>query len=124
MARLSIRRDPIARSFQPPMAPPHAGIPGCTNPFGYPLAVVIRTGYSPGVKGAIDMMKWLTAIFVLLLLALGALPTAIDALGGWIEHRSGDVESIKYIARDINDLSASRRHKHDFDSSRPRLDSR
>ena len=66
------------------------------------------------------MMRWLTAIFVLLLLALGALPTAIDAVGGWIGHRSGDVESINYIARDVNDLSASRRHRRDFDGSKTR----
>jgi hypothetical protein len=62
------------------------------------------------------MMKWLAAIFVLLLLALAGLPTAIDAVAGWVAHRSASVESINYIARDVNELSASRRrgsHKHD-----------
>jgi len=61
------------------------------------------------------MMRWLTAIFVLLILALAALPTAIDAVGGWIDHRSASVESINYIARDVNELSASRHHRHDHD---------
>jgi hypothetical protein len=67
-------------------------------------------------------MKWLTAIFVLLIFALAALPTAIDAVGGWIDHRSESVESISYIARDINDLSASRHHRRDS-ASKPHQDS-
>jgi hypothetical protein len=54
-------------------------------------------------------MKWLTAVLVLLLLALAALPSAFETVGGWIAHRSAAVEPIDYIPGGIHELSASRR---------------
>jgi hypothetical protein len=55
------------------------------------------------------VMKWLTAMFVLLLLALAAIPVAIEAASGWLVPRRASVQSIDYLGRDIHDLSASRR---------------
>ena len=55
------------------------------------------------------MMKWLTAVLVLLLLALAALPAAFETVGGWIAHRSASVEPIDYIPGGMHELSASRR---------------
>jgi len=54
-------------------------------------------------------MKWLTAVFILLLLLLAAAPAAIDAATGWIAHRRASVQTIDYLSRDIDELSASRR---------------
>jgi len=54
-------------------------------------------------------MKWLTAVFILLLLMLAAIPAAIDAANGWMARRHTSVQAIDYLARDIDDLSASRR---------------
>jgi hypothetical protein len=54
-------------------------------------------------------MKWLTALFIVLLLALAAIPAVIGVASGWIAHRSAGVESIDYLARDGHELSASRR---------------
>jgi len=54
-------------------------------------------------------MKWLTAVFILLLLMLAAIPAAIDAANGWMARRHTSVQAIDYLARDIDELSASRR---------------
>jgi hypothetical protein len=54
-------------------------------------------------------MKWLTAVFILLLLMLAAIPAAIDAASGWMARRHASVQTIDYLARDIDELSASRR---------------
>ena len=54
-------------------------------------------------------MKWLTAVFILLLLMLAAIPAGIDAANGWMARRHTSVQAIDYLARDIDDLSASRR---------------
>jgi hypothetical protein len=54
-------------------------------------------------------MKWLTAVFILLLLMLAAIPAGIDAANGWMARRHASVQAIDYLARDIDDLSASRR---------------
>ena len=54
-------------------------------------------------------MKWLTAVFILLLLLLAAAPAVIDAATGWIAHRRASVQTIDYLSRDIDELSASRR---------------
>jgi hypothetical protein len=51
-------------------------------------------------------MKW---VFILLLLMLAAIPAAIDAANGWMARRHTSVQAIDYLARDIDDLSASRR---------------
>jgi hypothetical protein len=54
-------------------------------------------------------MKWLTAVFILLLFMLAAIPAAIDAASGWLARRHTSVQAIDYLARDIDELSASRR---------------
>jgi len=54
-------------------------------------------------------MKWLTAVFILLLLMLAAIPVAIDAANGWMARRHTSVQAIDYLSRDIDELSASRR---------------
>jgi len=54
-------------------------------------------------------MKWLTAVFILLLLTLASIPVAIDAASGWMAHRHPSVQAIDYLSRDIDELSASRR---------------
>ena len=54
-------------------------------------------------------MKWLTAVFILLLLLLAAAPAVIDAATDWIVHRRASVQTIDYLSRDIDELSASRR---------------
>ena len=54
-------------------------------------------------------MKWLTAVFILLLLLLAAAPAAIDVATGWIAHRRASVQTIDYLSRDIDEMSASRR---------------
>jgi hypothetical protein len=53
-------------------------------------------------------MKWWTAVFILLLM-LAAIPAAIDAASGWMARRHTSVQAIDYLARDIDELSASRR---------------
>jgi hypothetical protein len=70
------------------------------------------------LTGATIVMKWLTAVFIVLLLALAAIPTAINVASGWIAHRRASVESIDYLSRDVHELSASRRRaprKHNAD---------
>ena len=52
-------------------------------------------------------MKWLIVAGVLTLLALAAFPAALDAWDSWVRHAS--IQSIHYVPRDINELSASRR---------------
>ncbi len=53
-------------------------------------------------------MRWLTAILALLLLGLVAFP-AVESARAWLAQRPDGVQSIKYISRDIHELSASRR---------------
>jgi hypothetical protein len=63
-------------------------------------------------------MKWLTAIFVALLLGVAVLPRAFDATSAWIAQRHASVKSIDYIPRGSYDFSASRRRtsEHDWDT--------
>jgi hypothetical protein len=75
----------------------------------YPLAAVAAAGYNSNVNRGDDVMKWLTAVFILLLLALAAVPAAFDAASRWVSHRRASVQAIDYLSRDINELSASRR---------------
>jgi hypothetical protein len=64
-------------------------------------------------------MKWLTAVLVLLLLALAALPAAVETVGGWIAHRSASVEPIDYIPGGVHEWSASRRRSPPASSVEP-----
>jgi hypothetical protein len=57
-------------------------------------------------------MKWLTAILVVLLVGLAAMPAAVDAVVGWVVHRSENVRSIRYVPFAVDELSASRRQRH------------
>jgi hypothetical protein len=54
-------------------------------------------------------MRWLTALLALLLVALVALPTTVDALSAMFARPSGNVQSINYLSREIHEWSASRR---------------
>lgn len=67
------------------------------------------------VGAKMAMIKWLMAAGAVMLLALAAFPVAVDAWNGWI--RPAHVQSIQYLPRDINDLSASRRRNHRRDSA-------
>ena len=61
-------------------------------------------------------MKWLTAILVVLLLGLAAFPATVGTVSAWIVHKSEHVQSIDYLPREINEMSASRRRPaHRFD---------
>jgi hypothetical protein len=60
-----------------------------------------------------DVMKWLTAILVLLLLGLAAFPATVNAVGAWMAHRSETVQSIDYLPRDQSESNRHARHKHD-----------
>ncbi len=74
-----------------------------------PLAAEAAGGYNLNANRGDDVMKWLTAVFILLLLALAAVPAAFDAASRWISHRGASVQAIDYLSRDVNELSASRR---------------
>ena len=54
-------------------------------------------------------MRWLTAILVLLLFGLAAIPTTVGTVGAWMAHRTDGVQPISYISREIHELSAARR---------------
>ena len=54
-------------------------------------------------------MRWLTAILVLLLLGLAAIPTTVGTVSAWMARRAEGVQPISYISREIHELSAARR---------------
>lgn len=57
-------------------------------------------------------MRWLTAILVVLLVGLAAMPAAVDAVVGWVVHRTENVRSISYVPYAVDEFSASRRQHH------------
>jgi hypothetical protein len=63
-------------------------------------------------------MRWLTAILLLLLFGLAAIPATVGTVGAWMARRADGVQRISYISREIHELSAARRragHRHDPD---------
>jgi hypothetical protein len=77
-----------------------------------PLAGPAAAVYNRRVKWGDDDMRWLTAILVVLLVGLAAMPAAVDAVVGWAIHRSENVRSISYVPFAVDEFSASRRQRH------------
>jgi hypothetical protein len=66
-------------------------------------------------------MRWLTAILLLLLFGLAAIPATVGTVSAWMARRADGVQPISYISRDIHELSAARRRagrRHDPDRHR------